>query len=135
MTDYGRTTWCLDSLRTGRYVTGHMAVGQNCYHRLITPRGALQGGPDEGNYGLDLEGMCGAAVTPDLQNAMPARIENELRKDERIESVRVSMSSSRDANGDITWSFDIRVMTGLGPFALVIGVDNVGVKLLNLSAP
>ena len=119
-------------MRTGRYASGALLVGQTCYHRLITPRGTLQGGPDEGNFGLDLEGMCGAAVTADLQNAMPARIENELRKDERVESVRVSMSSSRDANGDITWSFDIRVMTGLGPFALVIGVDNVGVKLLNL---
>ena len=66
---------------------------------------------------------------------MPARIENELRKDERIESVRVAMSSSKDGAGDITWSFDVRATTGLGPFSLVLAVGSVGVKLLNLSEP
>ena len=134
-TDYGTTTWCLDSLRTGRHVSGVRAVAQICYHRLITPRSDLRGGPDEGNFGLDLAGMCGSAVTPELQAAKPARIENELRKDERVEAVRVRQSSSKDANGDVTWSFDIRVTTGLGSFSLVLAVDKVGVKLLNLSAP
>ena len=140
-TDYGTTTWCLDSLRTGRHVSGVRAVAQICYHRLITPRSDLRGGPDEGNFGLDLEGMCGATLVASsedraaLEAAMPARIENELRKDERVESVRVRQSSSKDGDGDVTWTFDIRVTTGLGPFSLVIGVDKVGVKLLNLSAP
>lgn len=134
MIEYGKDTWCQDTLRTGRYASGVLVVAQNCYHRLITPRGTLRGGPDEGNYGLDLAGMCGAAVTVDLERAMPARIENELRKDPRVSSASVTMSSSRNSDGEVTWTFNVRVRCGAGPFSLVIGVDGASTKLLGLEA-
>ena len=57
MTDFGTDTYCLDSLMTGRMASDATLIGQRLYHALITPRGALLGGPDEESFGEDLEEM------------------------------------------------------------------------------
>lgn len=131
MTDYGRDTLCLDSQRTGRYARGIRLVDQRCYHRLITPRGTLHGGPDEGNFGLDLAGMCGAAVTPELEAAIGPRIDNELRKDPQVETTKTIVESST-VRGQTSWTITIEIDSAYGPFELVLGVSGVTVELLNL---
>lgn len=132
-TDYGYDVSCMTGLRTGRMVSGVRLVAEAVYRRLTTPRGTLLGGEDEANYGLDLAGMLGSAVTPGAIAALPGRIENELLKDERIESVTVEVTSTQ-AGPAVSWSVTASAVTGLGPFTLVLGVEGVSARLLKLEA-
>jgi hypothetical protein len=132
-TDFGTDTLCLDSLRTGRRVTGVRRVAQRCYHRLITPRGMLRGGVDEGNFGLDLASLCGSAVTAELESAIGPRIRTELKKDPQVDTVDVDVVSTTVA-GVVSWVITISATTAAGPFRLVVGVSDVTVELLGLEA-
>jgi len=133
MTDFGRDTLCLDSLRTGRYATGVRLVAQRCYHRLTTPRGTLRGGQHERNFGIDLVGMCGAAITTQLEAAIGPRVRNELLKDEQVLTVDVDVSVS---GGDLdrTWTIAVDAQTAEGPFQLVLAVAGVTVEIMGLAA-
>jgi len=133
MTDYGRDTYCLDKLRTGRYASGATLVAQRVYRRFITPRGALIGGEEERNFGLDLAGMVGGASTPELVNAMPQRIRNEAAKDPQINptSVGVTVDASEEGS-EYTYTITISARAAGGPFALVLGVSDVTVDLLRV---
>jgi len=128
---FGRDTLCLDTLKTGRYATGKRVVAQRCYHRLITPRGMLRGGADEQNFGIDLPGMCGGAVTTELEAAIGPRVKNELLKDPQVETVSVSVEKSGTVL-DRTWTITVSATTAAGPFELVLEVDSVTVKLLRV---
>lgn len=133
MTDYGRDTWCLDSLQTGRYVHGIRRVAQRCYHRLITPQGMLRGGVDERNFGLDLSGMIGSATSPQLEAALGPRIRNELLKDPEVESVDVNVTASQ-SGPERSWTIKISGKAAAGPFQLVLAVSGVTLTLLKLEA-
>lgn len=130
---FGKDTWCLDALQPGRMVSGVALVAQNQYHRLITPRGMLRGGPEEENYGLDLAALVGQADTPALRNSMPGQIRAELLKDERVSDVRVGMTSTQEG-GLTTYTFTVVGQTAEGPFELVLKASNVTVELLGLKA-
>ena len=130
-TDWGRDTLCLDSLKPGRYATGPKLVAQRCYHRLITPRGTLRGGPDEDNFGLDLAAMCGAAVSPELEAAIGPRVQSELLKDPQVESVTVDVVPS-GTELERTWAITVTAQTAVGPFEMVLAVADVTVELLRI---
>lgn len=134
-TNFGRDTSCLQSLRTGRFVSGVRLVAEAAYRRLTTPRGMLRGGEAEANYGLDLLDMLGKATTAALKAAMPGRIENELEKDERIETSRATILESKETNGAVTWDITIDCETAEGPFALQLRVSEVTIELLGMSLP
>jgi len=121
-TDFGRDTYCADSLRTGRYASGAVLVGQRCYHRLITPRGMLRGGEEERNFGLDLAGKIGHGVTKNEEAALPGQIQNELRKDAEVLEVSTRISSVKDSAGAVSWTIAISGTTAVGPFELVMGI-------------
>lgn len=131
-TDYGTDTSCLTSLRTGRLVSGVRLVAEAAYRRVTTPRGMLQGGEDEANYGIDLADLIGSVVTTADAAALPGRIENELLKDERIESVDVTVTSSV-VGPSTSWQVTIEAQTSEGPFSLVLAVSDVTVELLGLT--
>lgn len=132
VTNFGKDTSCTTAILSGRFSTGTRLVGEACYRRLTTPRGMLQGGQDEQNYGLDLSQMCGAVVTASDAAAMPGRIQAELLKDERIESVTATVVSIV-VNKIASWTITIDGDTALGPFSLVLGVSGVTVDLLGLT--
>lgn len=132
MTDFGRDTYCLDELRPGRLVSGVRLLGQRCYHRLITPRGALRGGPDEANFGLDIAGRIGSTDDAEVETSLPGQIVNELIKDAQVDSARVSMERT-SAAGQSTWRITVDVQSALGPFSLVLAVSAVSVELLGVS--
>jgi hypothetical protein len=129
---FGRDTFCVDSLRTGRFATGVRLVAQNAYHRLTTPRGQLRGGEEEQDYGLDLSEMIGGVASDADALAVQHRVRNELQKDERIGDVTVSVLVVRDA---IATEYQITVVaqTAEGPFTLVVRVADVTVELLRLT--
>ena len=131
-TDYGTDTSCLTSLRTGRLVSGVRLVAEAAYRRITTPRGQLQGGEDEANYGIDLADLIGSVATTADAAALPGRIENELLKDERIESVDVDVASTKSGPA-VSWSVTIEAQTSEGPFSLVLAVSDVTVELLGLT--
>lgn len=129
---YGRDTYCLDSLRPGRMARGKRLLAQRLYHRLITPRGSLRGGDEEANFGLDLAGKVGSTNDDALDSMLPVQIENELRKDPEVESVKV-IADRVKVNGQVRWTITIKVTPlAAGPFDLVVSVDKVSVELLGV---
>lgn len=130
-TTFGRDISCTTSLRTGRYATGVRLVAEAAYRRLTTPRGMLHGDEDEKNYGIDLLDLIGSIQTKSDEAAMPGRIAGELRKDERILAVDVTLVS-RTEGPSLKWTITIEATTAAGPFSLQVGVDDVSVELLNI---
>ncbi len=131
--DYGRDVSCTTSLKSGRFVTGAMLVGEAAYRRLTTPRGMLRGGEDEQNYGLDLTSLIGNTNPKAAAASLPARIRSELLKDERIETVDVDILVS-EAGPETTFTITIQCVTGDGPFTLKVLASTVTVELLGLAA-
>lgn len=129
---FGRDTSCTSSLRPGVRVTGVRLVAEAAYRRLTTPRGMLRGGEDEANYGLDLLDMIGAVASQSNTTALGGRIRNELLKDERIETVDVTVVLER-IGPSTELHIEIEAETREGPFSLAIVVDDVSVQLLDIS--
>lgn len=129
--NFGRDTSCTTELRSGRYATGVRLVAEAAFRRLTTPRGTLRGGEDEAGYGIDLLGMVGTVSTKKDAAALPGRIEAELRKDERIESVVVTVLETTVASLS-SFQIDIEAVTEGGPFTLQIGIDNLELADLNI---
>ena len=133
-TDFGRDTYCLDSLRTGRMVSGPLLVGQRYYHRLITPRGALIGGEEEANFGEDIEDLIGEPGGKETEAKIRSKAQRAASFEECIRSVSVSISTSTDDAGDSTHEVTIVAETAEGPFRLVLAISSVTVSLIGLEA-
>jgi hypothetical protein len=127
----GRDTYCLDTYEAGRTARGVRLVAQRCYHRLITPLGDLLGGDDEKNFGLDLSGFIGANDAREVDAMLPVKVRNELLKDPTVEAVTVTAERTENV-GRITWTLTIKVVSGEGPFDLIVGVSDVTVELLGV---
>lgn len=115
--DYGQDTYCLDSLQPGRFARDIPLLAQNCVHRLTTPRGALRGGPDEQNYGMDLPGRIGSATSSNDAAALPGQIATELKKDKRVLDVVADVTEVVDGPST-SWVIIIEVRCALGVFRL-----------------
>lgn len=138
---YGTDTSCLDSLVTGRLVTGPRLVVEALYRRLITPRGMLGGGLEESTYGLDVGGYVGsltgnAGISPGagpvLTAALPAMVRNECAKDDRVDTV--DAEAVIVDRGDGTYMLRIGItgtLVGSGEsFRLTVGIDDVSTQFL-----
>ena len=133
MTDFGFDTSCTTALRTGRFSSGVRLVAEAAYRRVTTPRGTLRGGDDEANYGIDLADEIGSVSSASTAAALPGRVETELLKDERIESVNVTVAAVVEGPST-SYTVSIEGQTAEGPFSLVLSVNDVTVDLLNISA-
>jgi hypothetical protein len=131
MTEFGRDISCTTSLRTGRYSTGLRLVAEAAFRRLSTPRGTLQGGVDEENYGLDLSSLIGSTATEADAAGLPSRISAELVKDERIDSASATLTAVT-SGPSVAWNVDVLCITDEGPFELQLSVNDVSVELLKL---
>lgn len=132
--NFGYDTSCVTGLRTGRFVSGPRLVAEAAYRRLSTPRGSLKGGEAEQDYGFDLTDLIGKMATPSQEAAVPGQIEQELLQDERIDSVDVPPIVSVKTGPSVAWTITINGQTALGPFQLVLGVTEVSVSILGLTA-
>ena len=119
MTDFGRDTLCIDSLRTGRYAKGLRLVAQRQYHALTTPRGSLPGDERHRNWGDDLTALAGRPGGPALDAAIRAKVARAASLDECVRSAVAAISSVQASDG--TWSTRVEIdyETSEGPFALV----------------
>ncbi len=129
--DFGRDVSCTTSIKTGRYVTGARLVAEAAFRRLTTPRGMLRGGEEEANYGMDLSAEVGKTQRED--RSLPGRITNELKKDERIESVTVDVVRTEEAKR-VTLKVRIVAQTAAGPFTLRVSATTLTVELLEIKA-
>lgn len=133
MTDFGQDTYCVNSLKTGRMTSGAMIVGQRFYHALITPRGALLGGPDEESFGEDLAELVGAPGWKDSERAIRAKVQRAASKDEEILSVATDILTTIATTGAVSHEVRISADTARGPFSLVLSIDEMSVSLVGLS--
>ena len=131
--DLGKELSCTTSIRTGRFVTGARLVAEAAYRRITTPRGMLRGGEEEANYGIDILGMLGSVASTSQARAAEARIRSELTKDERITKVEVGVVRTV-AGPATTFTVTIRATTDVGPFDLVLSVNEVTTAILNIKA-
>jgi hypothetical protein len=70
-----------------------IGIAEAAIRRLTTPRGAMQDDPD---YGLYLSGYCNNGVSVQQLQDLNGMIVNELRKDDRIDDVGVTVAQSDD---------------------------------------
>jgi len=88
---YGLDLACgFDLDPTGREIAADSIEGlaQVCVHRLDMPRGSLvDDGEDGEDAGLELASYLSRGMTDDELAALPARINAELSKDERVNRV------------------------------------------------
>ena len=131
MTDFGFEISCTDSIKTGHYVSGARLVAEAAYRRLITPRGMLSGGEEEDNYGFDVMDAIGSVSTASEAASLPGRIQTELLKDDRLQSVDVVVTPST-SGPSTTFNIDITGHTAAGPFNLVLAVSSVTVDILGI---
>jgi hypothetical protein len=132
-TNFGRDISCTDGLRTGRYARGVTLVGESYYRRLTTPRGALRGGEEEENFGLDLVAKIGSLANASTRAALPGQISSELMKDERSLTIDAAVVESTTPDGvGPKWIVTVFAETTEGPFTLQIGISDVSAELLGI---
>jgi hypothetical protein len=92
----------------------------------------LFGGEEESAYGLDLSGYIGAVGTVVSGAALPAMVESELLKDERISAAVVSVTFSVDLDGTTSFRIQITVTPAdsSGNFALTLAASDVTVSII-----
>jgi hypothetical protein len=129
----GRDTSCTDSLRTGRFVTGAQLVAESDYRRLTTPRGMLRGGEEDQNFGLDLTERIGTSSTNADAISLPGEIRAELMKDDRHESVAVTVTQTKEGPA-IGFVITVEGQTADGPYTLTLLATEVTVELLGIKA-
>lgn len=115
-------TMCIDDLQPGRLARGLEVIAQRVYHRLTTPRGALLVHSD---FGIDLAWEIGKHYYVGYEDVLASKVKQELSKEEVLESIDCIVKRDGDAV-----QVDIMCKTADGPFALVLGVNNVSVSLL-----
>jgi hypothetical protein len=129
---YGADIWCGDRLVPGRLSRGRSTVLLALYRRLITPRGTLRGGDEEGAYGFDVAGYVGAIGYESALAALPGLVRGELLKDDRVADIDVAATISTSTDGEVSIAL---VITGVladeeEDFALTLGVSDTTVTIL-----
>ncbi|MCP3886453.1 MAG: hypothetical protein GY700_13485 [Propionibacteriaceae bacterium] len=106
-----------------------LVLAQHCVRALDTPQGL----PDDGSWGLSITEYCNRTTTRAELYGLEGRISAELRKDDRIDDVRVAVESSTDCT---TLTVSIRVVP-VDPmtedFSLTLSVSDAGILIEEMS--
>lgn len=133
-TGYGTDTYCYDSLRTGRLVSGAELVAQAIFRRLTTTRGTLRDGAEGETYGLDIQDFVGQVGNANAADAIPDAIAAEVLKDDRVDGVVVEATRQGLSTGLVTFviNIDATLRDGTDSFTLTIKVSDLSVDLLGI---
>jgi hypothetical protein len=134
MADYGTDLAVVDDLPArDAFVSGRLNVGYALARRLQTPRGALAAIGDDADYGLDVRQLVGAGLTDRQRAEWEAAIAAECRKDDRVDSATVTLTSDLSTQ---TLTIDIAVMLvdDNESFSFVLTVDQLTVAFLSEAA-
>lgn len=124
---YGSDVWCDTDVDPGvRELAGsdRIVLAQAILRRLDTPRGSL---PDDPDYGIALRSMLSTGTTAADVRRMAGQIHNEVTKDDRIDTLRVTVTPTPTGDAlDITL---VVTPVDSGPFTMVLAVTS-GATLL-----
>lgn len=128
-TDFGTDLSCGEDGLSPSFelVSGARCVAEAIYHRLSTQRGSLV---DDAGYGLDVRAYLARPFTTTTAFALQSLIAAEVRRDERVQSVRARVSF--DA-GTHRLTIAVEGEAAEGPFALALSISDLSVELLSLS--
>lgn len=126
-TDYGKDMGALEEIEPDRLVTGKTLVAENAWRCLRTRKGSLLGCP---LYGCAEVFALARRTDAVWRMQLAATISSALRRDERISWVGVQVYASALPNQSYT--LRIQVQCSAGPFALVVGVDDLTPQLLGI---
>jgi len=107
-------------------VTGIDVVRQDAYHRLLTDSVL---GPAGDDWGYDCRRLLGAKDSQIA--AIQPLISEVLQRDERIEQASVRVRSSSTGTGLRVVTVEATCQTALGPFDLVLTIDDVTVSTID----
>ncbi len=133
---YGTDTYCFDRIVTGRLATKIELLAQACYRRLTTPRGTLDDGEEGTVYGIDISDFIGRQTAPDAVASVPAVIEAELSKDDRVSSVSATATVVHGTDGLDAITVEAVVVPydeDTSAFALTLAVSAVSVEVLGVT--
>lgn len=133
MTDFGRDVYCDDSIRTGRYASGAVLVGQRYFHRLIAIAGQIPGNEDDRNFGEALNDLIGLPGGPDTERQIRSKLNRAADLEEAILSVDIAITTTRDSVGDYTHEIAVDAKTDVGPFRLVLALGTEAAKIVSLT--
>lgn len=116
--------WTDDLNPTHRLESGLDQLRHDIYGRITCPHGRLIDDPD---YGFDVKGeLLHKPMAPKDLLVFPRRVEAEIRKDERVDEVKVTLTQS----DTYTFLLDIRGLAGPGPFRLVVEVTSAYARIV-----
>lgn len=118
----------LDIQPTLQYATGINVLVQSLICRQMCVRGTVIDAPNEG---IDLRSYLRSGLTQAQLSDLPAVVQKELQRDQRVKSVTVTGNFNTETN-TLTMNETITPVTG-SPFSLTLAVSSVTVTLLNLS--
>jgi hypothetical protein len=131
--DFGVDVHCLMDCRDDfAEVDEHSpeAIVEALVRRFVTPRGTMLDAPD---YGLDIRAWCNRGATLTELRLLSSQMSAEARKDDRVDSVDVAVSSALS-----TQRLEIKLVVtpadpALATFAATFAVTSAGVLLDTLN--
>lgn len=127
MINYGHDLSCVDDLTPQmQVVSGLRLVAEAIARRLQTGRGELI---DDPLYGYDLTAQLNNDVDPSDIGRINAAVTNECKKDTRIKEAVTSAVLTEAGELRVT----ISLLTGLGPFKLVVTADKFRVGITSIT--
>lgn len=117
--------WTDDLDPAHRLESGTSLLAHDIFARWTCRRGL---NPDDADYGLDvIEEMLSAAMTPSALAMLPKRLEAEARKDDRVDTISVTITQTA------TYAYKIVAVGKAGsgaPFRLVASVADAYARVL-----
>ena len=110
-------------------VSGVMVVVQRILRRITTRKGTVIGCP---NDCLDIRDFLRAGNTPQALAGLQGQLQAEIAKDEAVTSVSANVVYSTQTG---TMSITLSIVTGLGPFTLVLNISSLTLAILLNGAP
>jgi hypothetical protein len=120
----GGGVWDLDPTFALR--CGDSVLVEHLARALQTTPGSMA---DEPERGVDLSALESARAAAGAARTVQARVYQELRQDERVDTLAVSVTIEVDA-----WTVDVRGEGAAGPFAEVFALDAGNVQILTSEA-
>lgn len=123
---YGRDLKCFDDADAiFSSVQGIAVVAQSAYHRLTNDTVLGKGGAD---WGFNVIRLCGMSMAR-LAGQQPL-ISAALQKDPRIRTAEVSLQPIPAGAGLWRVILTVTCITALGPFTLILGINDATVAIL-----
>lgn len=125
---YGSDTACVSDLGLvdTQISDPVQVIGQRIARRLQTPRGALALIGDDPDFGFDVRQLVNGKYAPADIHAAQTTIQNEVQKDEQVDSAIVSISIG--AGGLL--AIGLQVVSAVGPFGLTLNVTDLTVDVV-----